>query len=221
MVRCAVLSAAGIAIAASTAQAAVFFTFADPTAPREVEFDSDSNTLSYDTGTLLNLVADATDEGAASTETFSAMLTMEITVGDASPISDVEGGFTAPVSGFFEFTLSGSGESLLRGEFSGGGLVTLGGAGAVISTSNTGLTYTAGSDLAMYLGDAGISSLVAPFDASFTLTDVEPAISVDDGKFEDFSANAAFTGTANIPAPGAIVLIGASALAASGRRRRV
>lgn len=221
MVRCAPIVAAALGACAVSADAAVFFTFDDPGPTREVQYSADTNTLTYaGAPTFVDLVVDATDEGAASAVTYEAVLEMQITVGNATPVMDIDGGFTAPVSGFFQFSMPGSPDFLLRGDFSGGGLVTLGGAGAVITTSNTGLTYTADGDLLTFLSDAGIPDLIAPFDASFTLTDVSPSINVDDGEFEDFTANAAFTGTANIPAPTTLLCAVAGAAALGTRRRR-
>lgn len=220
------LLATGLACACgTTASAAIFFTFEDPSTVREVSYTvapgGGSAMINYSSDAPVELKIDGTQEGIPVVLEYSAILTMNINVGASSPLGGIVGGFEAPISGEFFFTLDdGGAQEILRGTFDSGGLITLGAAGALITTDATGLVYTPSGPLLDEIMDAGFSSFFAPHDAVFTLTDITPMLIVgQNGFFQNFTANAAYTGTTNVPTPGALAL-GALAMISMTRRRR-
>jgi len=221
--------AGGLAASLATAGAhgAIFFTFDDPTTGQEVTFDSASGVLSYDTNAPLTLTVDATEEGAGSVYVFeNVFLSLSANIGSPNPLGS-GAGFEASADGtftFFQQAARGRGivedVPLLSAEFDQGGLVTIGTAGALIGVEPGASAYSAMNDLLDMLTTDGIGPLTGPSDASFTLTNISPAPPVQGGRFVEFTANAAFTGTANIPAPGAGGLAALGGLAFARRRRR-
>lgn len=217
---CAALAAGGLC--AST-QAAVFFTFDDPGQGPEISYtegtdnNSDPGVLSY-VGGQLDFIVDGTDEGLG-VMTYSASLQMEIFIGAVE--GQVGNILAAPIlGGSFTFTDMGSGDDLLTGSLSNGGLLTLETVGALIATSTTaGLVMTEGPVLAAFLGGL---TLAPNFDMSFTLTNINPGTSKNAQDFiTSFQANSAFTGNANvIPTPGTAFLTGLSLSLLATRRKR-
>lgn len=213
------------AISAS-ASAAISFTFEDPGPPRELTQTASGSSadgqVSYNSANVVNLVVDGTAEGFGIV-TFASTLEMNISVGPASADAAIPGANAAPISGSFTFYTFGTNQSLLTGTFMNAAMVVFPQAGALISTSgDSGLIYTASGPLLQLIQGAGFSGLAAPFDASFTLTDITPNVSVNQFEhFTSFAANAAFTGTANlIPSPSTIAMLSGMGLLGLRRRRR-
>jgi hypothetical protein len=145
---------------------------------------------------------------------------------EVGAVADQEGGtFIAPIlSGMFSFTDMDSGMTLLTATMGAeaGAVLALGTTGNIIAQGGGGaggLTFTAGSGLAAFLGGLTLGPI---FDANFTLTNIDPAATLSDNDFlEDFEANSAFTGNAEvIPSPGAIALAGLSLLTFAASRKR-
>ena len=229
----ALIAAAGIATCAASAHGAIFFTFSDPVGAREVSYSENpgglAGLMSYSSDATVNLIVDGAEEGMPSPLVYETRLEMNISVGQANAVPGVPGSFASPIGGEFIFYLRddapfarGCSEiEILRGTFDGGGLVALAGAGAVITTDDVGLVYTASGPLLQEINMVGINQLFGAFDAVFTLTDITPNINIgNSGRLGDFTANAAYTGTAAVPAPGAVGLLALSGLAAARRRRR-
>jgi len=220
---------------AGAAEAAFMFTFDDPTGGKEISFapsGATSGSIFYDQGALVDLVVSDDLGILAGPLDFQTQLFMDIDVTNIGPSADVPGGVTASISGFFEFResgLRGLESPLLRGTFSDGSLLQVSTAGALITTSDTGsLVYEAFGALAAQLTGLGVTEFIAPSDAVFTLTAIEPLLQFNTttlrGEFEGlpgFEANAAFTGTTNfIPGPGALATVALGGIFASRRRRR-
>lgn len=216
------LATAGLSCAlAASADAAISFTFQDPAGGHEVNYTSAGagSNISYSPSQAVAFRVDGSANGLGVLN-YNASLTMNITVGQAGPLMGVPAGSFAPISGEFIFRDFISDAELLRGSFTSGGLVGLGGAGALLTSSASGLNYTASGPLLTALTNAGIGQLFGQFDASFTLTDISPGFSIGgDNYYSSFTANAAYTGTATVPAPGAFVLISAAGLLSTRRKR--
>ncbi len=224
-------AAVGVCAMAGAAPAAITFTFDDPSADRETRYSRNDvglgGELSYSPDVMVDLVVDATQEGAAMPWVYESRLTIEIDVDAATlpgvPIAETTGTF------FFEILddtrgVSGTFVEILRGTFNVGTLFAADTAGAVLSSSLGGMTYEASNDLADELTNIGITDLAndfSVFDAAFTLTNITPGASLDEtNSFRDFTADTAYTGTATVPAPGVAALaIAAGGLGATRRRR--
>lgn len=210
----------------ASASAAISFTFEDPGPPRELMHTASGGPadgqITYSSANPVNLVVDGTAEGFG-VVTFASTLTMNISVGMESVVSGVPGARSAPISGTFTFSTFGTAQALLTGTFMNASLIAFPQAGALISTSgDSGLIYTASGPLLTLIQGSGFSGLAAPFDASFTLTDITPNVTFDQfNHFTSFTANAAFTGTANlIPSPSTIAMVSGMGLLGLRRRRR-
>lgn len=234
----ALVAAAGIATCAATAHGAIFFTFSDPVGARQVTYSENPGSMfgsmSYSSDAVVNLIVDGSEEGMPAALVYETRLEMNISVGQATALPNAPGAFASPLFGNFIFYQQFGGpafatgdprgeEEILRGTFDSAIMLTVGGAGALITTSENqfGLSYTASGALLDQINAVGIPQLFGFKDAVFTLTDVLPTLSIgDSGRLTDFTANAAYTGTAEVPAPGAVGLLALSGLAAARRRRR-
>lgn len=216
------LASAGFACALGAASnAAISFTFHDPAGQRELTYTSAGagSNVSYSTAIPVALIVDGSDEGMG-VLTYNTSLTMNITVGTAGPLAGVPGGTFASMSGEFIFRDFATTDELLRGTFTSGGMVGLSSAGALLTSNANGLSYTASGALLNALTLAGVGQLFGDFDASFTITDASPGITIGgDSYFASFTANTAFTGTATVPAPGAFALVAGAGLCVLRRRR--
>lgn len=217
--------AAGLA---ASAHGAVTFTFFDPATGPEITYVEGSDNVTDPgeatwTGSNVALTVDGTDEGLGQTTFANTAVSMFLEVG---AVEGQEGGtFIAPIlSGMFSFTDMDSGMTLLTATMGAeaGAVLALGTTGNIIAQGGGGaggLTFTAGSGLAAFLGGLTLGPI---FDANFTLTNIDPAATLSDNDFlEDFEANSAFTGNAEvIPSPGAIALAGLSLLTFAASRKR-
>lgn len=206
----------------SMAGAAISFTFSDPSGAREVVYTSSgvSSNIAYASDDPVVLTVDGADEGFGPIS-YNTTLTMSIVVGPAVGLMGQPNTAFAPITGSFIFSDTGSGNELLRGEFTSGGLVALAGAGALLTSSSNGLAYTASNELLTVLNNNGIQQLFGAFDAAFTLTDINPTVAIGgDNYLESFTANAAFSGTATVPGPAGFSVLALGALTALRRRRR-
>lgn len=225
------LTALAGAVATSAANAAVYFTFDDPTTPLELSYVAGSGggdgSVSYSSSARVDLVVDGTDEGWG-TITYSARLTMDLAVSNSPappfPFGEVTGTFTFAIDdglGGFEDILVGTATADLAGAMS-----AMGFAGA-IQFSNTGLEGDGGFDW------TAMNSLSSFFDgnnlfgaqsASFSLAAINPGVFGlnGEGYIPSFNANAAFVGAAEvnpIPTPGTAALLAVAALIGAPRRR--
>ncbi len=230
MTHSALLAAVGVAAMAGSAHGAIFFTFDDPGSPHEVSYDRSGGSggdISYSSAAPVDLGVTSDDPGIPDV-VFSTVLSMDIVVGGATPV-DLNGdgsndGFRAPISGSFVFSsFANPAQSLLTGTFKDGALITFDTAGAMVASSlNSSLAYTASNGLFDLINGAGYPGLAPQFDASFSLSDITPAPTVDgEGNLMDFTASASFVGRAElIPAPGALAFAAIGAGAFTARRRR-
>jgi len=133
---------------------------------------------------------------------------------------------SASLSGSFQWVDANTNEVILAGQFTEAAIVTFGIAGSIVTSSDIvggQLEYTAGQPLA----DLGFDTLVDPQDAVWTLTDIAlagagapPIVEIEGERFfNTFTANAAFTGTAEIPSPAALALATVAGIAGLRRRR--
>lgn len=215
--------------AGQAASGAISITFDDPTSGSEF-FHTTSNGIggggdvSFRDDVPVDLQLVGTDDASfLGVQDFSAFLVTEFEVG--ALVSDAGAVIAeAAISGSFRWVDAISNEVILSGEFSEAAVIQFGLAGSIITTSEIvggRLAYTPGQVLV----DLGVTELFDPQDGVWSLTDVEFAdgesiIEIgQDRFFNTFEANAAFTGTAFVPAPGAGALVGLGVLLA-GRRRR-
>ncbi len=133
--------------------------------------------------------------------------------------------FNAPVAGFFRIYDANTGNTILRGDATGGAFLRFAGTSSILLSSEAGFTYTFGQaliDVLAFTNNAGLTP-VDPQEGVFTLTD---AVAVGGGSLigaggvvKSFDANASYSGnTETVPGPGSIALLGLAGLA--GRRRR-
>lgn len=214
------------AIGVASAQGAISFTFADPSSGLEVTHtagaapDGVSGLLTYNNQQPLDLIVYSDEAGFAGATYTNATLTMEVVVGPAFGL----GGFAAAQLGDVHFEFRDmNGDLLLTGDSGGGGLSVIGGTSGGWTTNSTddggGLVMEAHGALLGELQSASLGQLIAAFDAAFTLTNITPVASVSGDYFTSFEANSAFTGTANVPTPGAIALLGVAGLITRRRTR--
>ncbi len=220
---CAALAASAGFLAGGASNASVYFTFQDPGTPREVTYTqgagANPGTITYTSGNAVFLEVDGTEEGIG-VQTYATTLAMNLTVGTAAAAGVF---FQAPVSGTFVFTDNGSGNTLLTGTISTGAVLTFLSTGSIVATSsNASLVMAAGAALLPQLGINGFTSIVAQFDAAFSLSSLAPLpiALTPDGYIPSFQANAAFVGNAEVPTPGSAALAGAAAAFLIPRRRR-
>ena len=222
--------AAGLVLAAGTANAAISFSFADPGATsgemRNTRNDSTGGTVTYNMNAPLAFIVDLTQHGGGVTVFGDARLELNLTIGLATGVGP--GTYSASVTGgSFRVYNNVSGQDILLAAVAGGSIVTYAPGGSLGSTTSLGLTYTAGSELTTLINALGAGlSIGAPSDGVFTLTDINPVQNLveDLGQgsyvYNNFAANASFSGTtALIPTPGSLALLGLGGLVA-GRRRR-
>lgn len=215
---------AGAGVSASS-QASVFFTFEDPGAGAEISYTKDDATadpgvVTY-IGAPVELVVDGS-ENALPITTFNSNLTMNLLVGAATTVG---GQFIAPIlSGTFSFSEVGSGDVIFSATVGAeaGAVITLGTTGSMIAQgdgSPLGLVFQSGAALDALLNGLQIGPI---FNASFTLTNISPQAALNnDGFLQSFTASSAFTADAQvIPSPGAMALIGLSALSFFSKRSR-
>ena len=162
------------------------------------------------------------DSAFVGTQNFSAFLVTDFHVG-AVTTSAGDAVQSATITGSFQWVDANTNEVILSGEFVEAAIISFGIAGSVVANSSVAggeLAYTPGQALI----DLGVTQLVDPQDAVWTLTEVafagDEIIDVGGTRFfNTFTANSAFTGTAFIPAPGAVALAGFAGLAAVRRKR--
>lgn len=227
------LTALAGVVATSAANAAVYFTFDDPTTPLEFSYvagsGGGSGSVSYSGAARVDLVVDGTEEGWG-VITYSARLTMDLAVGASLfpplPFADVTGSFTFAIDDGF-----GGFEDILVGSIMNTGLtphdLTASGFAGSMSFSNTGFEgdgafdWTAMNSLAAFF--AG-NPLFGAQSASFSLAGITPGVFGlnAEGYIPSFNANAAFVGAAEvnpIPTPGSAALLAVAALLGVPRRR--
>lgn len=209
---------AGLA-AATAANATVYFTFDDPSTPRELTYTAGNaggdGSLTYSAATNVDLVVDASEDGFG-IQTYSALLTMNLTVGAAGI-----GG--APILGTFAFSVGGN-DILVGTVNAGGGTMSgFGGVGGLWFTdalSSGAFTWEAFNDLTTQIGGGVLAST---FNGSFALSNITPFFGGvnADGYFNSFTANVAFVGDAvwAIPSPGSAALFSIAGLIVARRRR--
>ncbi|MEQ8844130.1 MAG: PEP-CTERM sorting domain-containing protein [Phycisphaerales bacterium] len=217
------------AMGVASAQGAISFTFADPSTPLEVTHtagaapDGVSGLLTYDAAVPMDFIVYSDEAGYAGGTFADATLSLSVVVGPAFGVGGLTGANLGEVS--IEFFDSG-GNLLLSGQADGGTLSIVGGLSGAWTVNSTdvggGLDWTASGALLADLQSAGYDELVPSHDASFTLTNVSPPAGLDPTSdyLPDFTANSAFTGTSNVPAPGALALAGLVGIGASRRRRK-
>lgn len=224
---------AGTTLAASGTQAAIFFTFDDPSAALEVQYSAPTmpgqlGQLSYNTAVPIQFVVDATEEGATAPVTFDAIFSLNSQV---SPVVTVgPGAVTASVSGQFEFRRQDNNQLILSGSYQSAILFVTSIVGSLLADGTVeggSLSYAAGP--AMEAGLAGVDydlpafNAAQPLDGVWTLTAISQVgfVQVGQDRFlNNFNANAAFTGTVRVPTPGAAALAGMAGLMCFGRRKR-
>lgn len=222
------------AVAAAVPAAAfggITFTFDDPGSGSE--FTHIGPTQQNQVGTVafrgdlpvdLEIRDDASAPGDAPLATFSAFFDVSWEVGAifTEAGSAVQ---SATLGGSFQWRDADTNEVILSGEFTEAAIVSFGIAGSIVTSSDIlggQLEYTVGQPLA----DAGIPTLVNPQDAVWTLTNIiaagaaPPIVEIEGQRFfNTFVANAAFTGTAEIPTPGALAIAAVAGVAGLRRRR--
>lgn len=220
-----------VALAGTTAvaHAGLTFSFADPAAGPQVSFSGGvGGVLTFDQEVLINFIVDGSSEPNAFVTNFpSARLELSLTVGAATPLNATD--FVAPVSGTFRVYHSGipdpAQNTILSAVVSSGAFLRVGSSSSVNSDSLVfGLSFVAGPLLQDLLLPG--RTIAPQFDAVFTLTDVlndaggSGIAGPNGGPISAFTANASFSGTANVvPTPGAAALVVLGGLAASRRRR--
>lgn len=219
-----------VALAGTTAvaHAGLTFSFADPAPGPQVSFSGGvGGLLTFDEEVSFSFVVDGSSEPVPFINVLTARLELSLTVGAAVPLGG--GDFAAPVSGSFRFydplVFDPTQSTILSAVVADGVFLRVGAGSSVNSDSLVfGLSFVAGPQLeALLLPGRAIAPL---FDAVFTLTDVlnDAGGSViagpDGGPISAFTANASFSGSANVvPTPGAVALMALGGVAAARRRR--
>jgi len=229
MTRFAMCAGSLIGLAGSSALGAVSITFDDPTSGPEFIHTAPGapggvGDLSFRNDVAVDLGLVGTGDAAfLGVQNVSAVLVTEFEVGaitsaPGAPITQ------ATIGGSFRWLDSVSSEVILEGEFVEAAIISFGLVGSIITTSGISggeLAYTPGQPLI----DLGVTQLIDPQDAVWTLTDVDflnGTSVLDFGSerfFNSFDANSAFTGTAFVPTPGVgglALIVGVAGL----RRRR-
>lgn len=219
-------AAAAVALCATAANGAVFFTFQDPAGQRETTLTFGSvggadGSISYLTSVPVNLEVDATEEGHGVT-TIPAALTIDLTI-TPTLINPAPLTVLGSIAGSFEFRTLGTDELILAADVepSAGAIFQSNTSGAFFGASaampgDPDMTFTRGPGLTPALDDL---DLLAPFDFAFTLTNVTGTGETDATGQALYRANTAFTATALIPTPGSAALAGLGAVML-GRRRK-
>ena len=219
-------SALGLVALAGSAHAATisFASDSSPKLPTLIgSFDGGVTVLTDADPTLVELLIDVDDDGPAGPVPFEAMLTttLELTWRLSSgPVHIFD------VTGMFEFTGVGDGDSLFISASVGEGEAVFTGLGGPLTIGSASIT---GSDITY--GTVDVPGLLDGEDLlgdfGFTLTDINDGagvgLLVDDGGtvvgIDDFDAEGSFSGSF-VPTPGAVTLLGFGALASARRRRR-
>lgn len=208
---------AGVFVAALPAVAlgGVTFTFDDPGSGGEFTYVAPdglqgAGSMSFRSDVPVDLVVqeDSAPVGAAPLAAFSALFEANWVVDSifTDAVSPIQ---SATLSGGFAWRDAETDELILSGEFTEAALIVFGSAGSIVASSDAGrgdLAYTVGQRLA----SVGVTSFGDDQDAVWTLTGVTTAGSDfpgGDSFFPSFIANAAFTGTTDIPSPGAMALL--------------
>lgn len=218
-----IIAATAALLAAAGANAAVQFSFADPGNGRQLTNTAGATTslLTYDTNAPITFIVGLTDIGGGVVAFTDARLEMNITVGQASLIAP--GIYQAAISGSFRVYNNASGLDILTGSATNGNFITFSTAGALGTTSNLTLSYSAGAELSSLL--TPLNQTLAPvYDAVFTITDIVSAtggpLIGTNNVYNNFTANTSYSGTANtIPTPGSLAMA-AMGLGLMGTRRR-
>lgn len=225
------LTALAGAVATSAANAAVYFTFDDPTTPLEFSYVAGSGggngSASYSSAARVDLVVDGTEEGWGTT-TYSARLTMDLAVTPVQmplPFAALIGTFTFAIDdgqGGFEDILVGT-SALNQGV---GGLMFAFGFTGSMNFTNSGFEgdglfdWTALNSLSDFFDG---NNLFGEQSATFSLAALDPGVFAFGGDYiPSFNANAAFVGAAEvnpIPTPGSAALLAVAALIGAPRRR--
>lgn len=226
------LIACAVAAVPAAAFGGITFTFDDPGSG--AEFVHLGPTMGNPVGAVsfrndLPVDLEIRDDAALPTDpalaTFSAFFEVDWQVGSIFTGAG-DAVQSATLSGTFQWVDAGSGDVILSGAFTEAAIVTFGIAGSIVTSSDIvggQLAYTVGQPLI----DLGIDTLIDPQDAVWTLTDLAaagagapPIVEIDGERFfNTFTANAAFTGTAEIPTPGAMAIAAAAGIAGLRRRR--
>ncbi|HVZ93425.1 MAG TPA: hypothetical protein VG797_02840 [Phycisphaerales bacterium] len=231
----ALAATAGIAATAGSTNAAIYFTFDDPSAALEVQYvaptgPADTGDLTYNTSIPVDFVVDATDEGALDAVTFQAIFSTATTVGAVTQVGAST--YTAPISGQFEFRRADNNQLILSGMYNGATMFITSIVGSLLADGTVdggSLFYSPGPALTSALAGVGYAlpgfNLAQAMDAVWTLTAITRVQLIQFGgegpRFLDsFNANAAFTGTVRVPTPGSIALVGLAGLSLAGRRKR-
>lgn len=213
------LAALAGAAATTAANATVYFTFDDPSTAKELTYTAGNaggdGSLTYSASTNVDLVVDATEDGFT-IETYSALLTMDLTVGAAGI-----GG--APITGTFSFSVGGNDILVGTVNAGGGSMSGFGGVGGLWFTdavTSGAFSWEAFGDLSDQIGNGLLAST---HNASFALSNITPFFGGvnQSGYFNSFTANVAFVGDAAwaVPSPGSAALFGLAGLVVSRRRR--
>lgn len=183
----------------------------------------DSGLVVFDQTLPLNFSIDATSEGLGVINFNNARMFLSFTL---PPATNLGGGlYRSNVTGTFSiYDYTGNTRSdIITGAVSGGQFLKFGTSHVILLNSNSGLSYTAGPRLTQILGPN--RQLAASQDGTFALSNVRTALGSTEiigpnNVFETFFATTAFTGSSNVvPAPGALVLLGAGAGIIARRRR--
>lgn len=227
--RLSVLAVLAPAALVAVANAGLAFSFADPTPGKQLhnlqanQAGAGTGVMSYDTDAVINFLIDGSAETNPFTANFAnARMEMSMTIFTGSTNAGI---FNAPVAGFFRIYDANTGNTILRGDATGGAFLRFAGTSSILLSSEAGFTYTFGQaliDVLAFTNNAGLTP-VDPQEGVFTLTD---AVAVGGGSLigaggvvKSFDANASYSGnTETVPGPGSIALLGLAGLA--GRRRR-
>jgi hypothetical protein len=188
-------------------------------------FDADQLWTYGDVG--VDLLVDVDEDGPGEAVVFEdAVFEADITL-DYQSTADLGGGLYLHI-----FTASGTaswndlaGGALLDLEFFSGVMTAVSDSADAISSTATlagedfdmgAAVYTPGQPLI----DLGLTQLVDPQDFAFTLTDINDGAGapLDNGLLGPGDAEGSYSGSANIPAPGSLALLGLSALTFTRRR---
>ena len=220
---------AAVALCSGSALASINLTFDDPGTGAEFTHVAPGGpggtgdmTFRNDLPVDLELTGNGTS-AFLGTQNYSAFFVADFEVGEVT--SNPALPFVqASIGGSFSWVDANTNEVILSGTFVDAAVITFGISGTVITSSDiTGgaLAYTAGQPLI----DQGVTTLVDPQDAVWTLTNIvfdggQQVVDFGSERFiNSFNANVAFTGSVEIPAPGAVVLAGFAGVAAVRRRR--